>query len=70
MYSAFIIHFATDVLAQGQQQKPKKCIQSQSVFGVSALGFRNYTLVIRDLCLGFRESMEVDRAEALGLRWF
>ena len=23
MYSAFIIHFATDVLAQGQQQKPK-----------------------------------------------
>ena len=27
MYSAFIIRFATDVLAQGQQQKPKKCIQ-------------------------------------------
>ena len=27
MYSAVIIHFATDVLAQGQQQKPKKCIQ-------------------------------------------
>ena len=26
MYSAFIIHFATDVLAQGQQQKPKKYI--------------------------------------------
>ena len=41
MYSAFIIHFATDVLAQGQQQKPKKCIhlvlvsagEARSVYG-------------------------------------
>ena len=37
MYSAFIIRFATDVLAQGQQQKPKKCIQGFTGFIVLRL---------------------------------
>ena len=43
MYSAFIIHFATDVLAQGQQQKPKKCIH---IMGKSCITHdKEYTII-------------------------